>query len=132
MGTPTPNGSPSFLQIVRIDSHRKVCNERGGIRFLQRSCYFAGDITIVRETQMAKTKEQHRLSLVALLESLDADQIAKFSDLVVWLRSVQLALEHESTEDPQDILEGILDECGGEELARYLDRKKKRLTPIRV
>ena len=81
---------------------------------------------------MAKTKEQHRLSLVALLESLDADQIAKFSDLVVWLRSVQLALEHESTEDPQDILEGILDECGGEELARYLDRKKKRLTPIRV
>ena len=81
---------------------------------------------------MAKTKEQHRLSLVALLESLDAEQMAKFSDLVVWLRSVQLALDHESTEDPQDILEGILDECGGEGLNRYLDRKKKRPTPIRV
>jgi hypothetical protein len=84
---------------------------------------------------MAKTKEQHRLSLVALLESLDAEQMAKFSDLVLWLRSVQLALDHESIEDPQDLLEGILDECGDEELARYLrelDRKKKRPIPIRA
>jgi hypothetical protein len=81
---------------------------------------------------MAKTKEQHRLSLVALLESLDAEQMAKFSDLVLWLRSVQLALDHESIEDPQDILEGILDECGNGELARYLDRKKKRPIPIRA
>ena len=85
--------------------------------------------------KMAKTKEQHKLSLVALLESLDAEQMAKFSDLVVWLRSVQLALDHESIEDPQDILEGILDECGDEELARYIrepDRKKKRPTAIRA
>jgi hypothetical protein len=81
---------------------------------------------------MPKTKEQHRLSLVALLESLDAEQMAKFSDLIVWFRSVQLALDHESTEDPQDLLEGILDECGEEELARYRDRKKKRPTPIRA
>jgi hypothetical protein len=81
---------------------------------------------------MAKTKEQHRLSLVALLESLNAEQMAKFSDLIVWLRSVQLALDHESTEDPQDLLEGILDECGEEELSRYLDRKKKRPTLIRA
>jgi hypothetical protein len=45
---------------------------------------------------MAKTKEQHRPALVALLESLDGEQMANFSDLVVWLRSVQLALDHES------------------------------------
>ena len=85
--------------------------------------------------KMAKTKEQHKLSLVALLESLDAEQMAKFSDLVVWLRSVQLALDHESIEDPQDILEEILDECGDEQLARSIrepDRKKKRPTPIRA
>jgi hypothetical protein len=78
---------------------------------------------------MGKTKEHHRRSLVALLESLDAEQMARFSGLVVWLRSVQLALDQENIEDAQDLLGMILDECDDDELARdlrELDRKKKR------